>query len=294
MSSGLLRLVVVTDPGYSQPMTNYRLGLPAWGQKGWDGEYFEVAPDRLAHYARVFNTVEGNTTFYATPSAQTIASWRAQLSGFDFRACFKLPRVITHERATRNDILRFLKVMEPIAQHLGPFLVQFPEAVGPEDTDHIRSILGQLPADIGAALELRHPDFFLQDVTFDQYFEDTGCFRTIMDTRPIFLQDSNNAAIDEARQRKPRLPVHPCASNNGVLVRLVLHTDEDHNKEYYAGWSKQVARWLHTGVKVFMMVHCADNQYSPRMARRFHEALHIHVQDLSELPPWPVAQQSLF
>ncbi|MEM7366487.1 MAG: DUF72 domain-containing protein [Pseudomonadota bacterium] len=294
MSPDRRHLVVVTDPGYAQPMTNYRLGLPAWGHKGWDSEYFDVVPDRLAHYARVFNTVEGNTTFYATPSAQTIASWRAQLAGSDFRACFKLPRAITHERATRNDILRFLKVMDPIAQHLGPFLVQFPEAVGPEDTDHIRSILGQLPVDIGAALELRHPDFFLHDATFDEYFEDTGCFRTIMDTRPIFLHDSNNAVIDEARQRKPRLPVHPCATNNGVLVRLVLHTDEDYNEEYYTGWSEQVAAWIRDDVDVFMMIHCADNQYSPRMARRFHEVLQAGTEDLPTLPPWPLAQQSLF
>ena len=33
----------------------------------------DAGSDLLSHYCQVFNAVEGNTTFYAWPSAQTVA-----------------------------------------------------------------------------------------------------------------------------------------------------------------------------------------------------------------------------
>ena len=54
----------------------YRLGLPAWAFAGWRGRYFTARPSQLASYARVFNAVEGNTTFYRTPDAATVTRWR--------------------------------------------------------------------------------------------------------------------------------------------------------------------------------------------------------------------------
>jgi len=49
----------------------YFLGCPIWSNKDWVGELF--APDAkqkdfLQQYASVFNTVEGNTTFYGLPT----------------------------------------------------------------------------------------------------------------------------------------------------------------------------------------------------------------------------------
>lgn len=281
-------------PRYAPTMTDYRLGLPAWRHNGWEGEYFDDVPDRLAHYASVFSTVEGNTTFYATPSSETIQNWRSQLSGLDFRACFKLPRSITHDRGTRRDLLRFLKVMDPILEHAGPFLVQFPDSVGTDNADHIRRILMELPADIGAALEVRHPDFFDHEATFNRHFEDTGCFRTVMDTRPVFQHDGSDPTVAEARKRKPNLPVFTKAVNNGVLVRLVLHPNGHWNADYYTTWSEQVAEWIRSGTKVIMMIHCANNQYCPGMARQFHEHLQTVAPEVGALDDWPMSQQSLF
>jgi uncharacterized protein YecE (DUF72 family) len=58
------------------PALGYYLGLPAWGFPGWSGTYFPRpagSESALGHYARVFNTVEGNTTFYRVPDAPTVA-----------------------------------------------------------------------------------------------------------------------------------------------------------------------------------------------------------------------------
>ena len=59
------------SPTAPQHGGHYFLGLPAWAFPGWKNRYFIDAPSRLASYASVFNAVEGNTTFYALPTADT-------------------------------------------------------------------------------------------------------------------------------------------------------------------------------------------------------------------------------
>ena len=62
-----------------QPLPYY-LGLPLWSNTHWKGSLFgaDAKPaDFLAQYAQVFNAVEGNTTFYAVPSAEMVSRWLA-------------------------------------------------------------------------------------------------------------------------------------------------------------------------------------------------------------------------
>ena len=78
----------------------YYLGCPGWGLKSWVGRLFPPgtrSTEFLERYAEVFNTVEGNTTFYALPAAETVDRWRAQVPD-QFRFCFKFPRTITHDK----------------------------------------------------------------------------------------------------------------------------------------------------------------------------------------------------
>ncbi|MBL9015869.1 MAG: DUF72 domain-containing protein, partial [Myxococcales bacterium] len=63
-------------------LAGYYLGCPGWGIKTWIGRLFAPGTkdkDFLARYAEVFNSVEGNTTFYALPTADTVARWRASV-----------------------------------------------------------------------------------------------------------------------------------------------------------------------------------------------------------------------
>ena len=41
--------------------------------------------------------MEGNTTFYATPTPEIVERWRDQVPE-TFRFCFKLPKTVTHDR----------------------------------------------------------------------------------------------------------------------------------------------------------------------------------------------------
>ncbi|MBW4535938.1 MAG: DUF72 domain-containing protein [Pleurocapsa minor HA4230-MV1] len=78
---------------------NFYLGCAVWSYKDWVGNLYPPKSqprDFLNLYSRRFTTVEGNTTFYAIPSAQTIEKWVEQTPpGFKF--CPKLHRQITHQ-----------------------------------------------------------------------------------------------------------------------------------------------------------------------------------------------------
>ncbi len=276
----------------------YRIGLPAWRFAGWDNRYFDPGTNRLRQYASVFGTVEGNTTFYATPSASTVADWRAQLSDLDFKCCFKLPRNVTHAPGGRTELLSFLRALEPLQEVMGPFLVQLPASVSQAHVNWITNLLTHLPRDIGHALEVRHPDFFHRPETFNQHFDQTGSFRVIMDARPIHLHAPSHPEVQAARHEKPDLPVYAATANGGVMVRLVLHPDESYNTEYYAFWQAQVATWLADDVSVYMMIHCPDNLHCPAQAEHFHQGLMTRLSGsgiaLPPLPAWPVSQPSLF
>lgn len=71
-----------------------------WGLKAWVGSFFPAGAKQrefLALYSRRLQTVEGNTTFYATPDVATVERWRAETPP-GFRFCFKFPQSISHHQ----------------------------------------------------------------------------------------------------------------------------------------------------------------------------------------------------
>ncbi len=74
----------------------YFLGCPQWQHPDWTSR-LPPGQSPLARYSSALNCVEGNTTFYATPSQEQCRQWRSQVPD-DFRFLLKFPRLITHDR----------------------------------------------------------------------------------------------------------------------------------------------------------------------------------------------------
>ena len=273
--------------------TLYRIGLPAWAYAGWQNRYFE-GRNRLRQYASVFNTVEGNTTFYATPSASTVRDWLAQVKDLDFKFCFKLPKTVTHQPGGKKLLAEFLSALAPLESHLGPFQVQLPSVVGPDHIGWIRGLLDSLPSENGYALEVRHPDFFEGTNRFNDYFGDLNCMRTIMDARPIHLEAPNHPEVLAARHEKPDLPIYIEPGPAGTMVRLVLHPDDSYNDHYYEEWVSATSRWLGDESPVYMMMHCPNNLHCPPQARKFQSMLSAKTDVVTQLNDWPMPQSQLF
>jgi uncharacterized protein YecE (DUF72 family) len=233
--------------------------------------------------------VEGNTTFYRIPTAELVAKWRDTVSQTDFRFCFKLPRSVTHDRRPDFDALtQLLRAIEPLGDHIGPLLVQFPGRTGPHDLDRIEAVLKRLPRYFPCALEVRHPRFFDQSHSLDRLLERFGCARVAMDTRALYRGDPGHHEVSAARHEKPDLPVPDAVHNDLRFLRLVLHPSDDTNEEVLTEWAGRIAEDLEAGRRVFAFIHCPNNLHCPKFAQRFHRYLRTKTfHPIAALPPWP-------
>src|SRR5688572_26294507 len=110
----------------------YYVGTSGWVYPHWRKRFYpEKLPQRLwfEHYAKHFDTVEVNNTFYRLPAERAVTKWREQApDGFIYAV--KASRYLSHItrlRASREPLARFLETVAPLCAHLGPVLVQLPE-----------------------------------------------------------------------------------------------------------------------------------------------------------------------
>lgn len=138
-------------------MAEIRLGAQSWSYPDWVGPFYPAGArqgDFLRHYARVFDTVELDSTFYGTPRPSQVQSWAANTPP-DFVFSAKLPRTITHERRLVDCAEELARFLDVIGQ-LGPLLIQLPPDFRSEERPALEDFLALLPADHRFAAEFRH------------------------------------------------------------------------------------------------------------------------------------------
>lgn len=279
----------------------YHLGCPAWGMKSWIGRLFPKGTkqkDFLGHYAQVFNTVEGNTTFYALPKVDTVTRWNAETPD-SFRFCFKFPKKITHEKLLKNAtdyVEGFLHRVAPLGDKLGTLMVQLPPRYGFKQLSRLGEFLDALPSDFHYGVELRNTVFFNGDeeqrAAFDLLAERNVDIVT-MDARGLHASD--NPAVAEVQRRKPNNPIVMRATGPRPIVRVVPHDDFEAGLPFIAPWLDQLTTWISEGRQPYLFMHAPDDTFAPGNAYRFHELLSERL-DVGTLPPLPDgdAQQGLF
>lgn len=146
-----------------------RLGCQGWNYPAWVGPFFPErtrATDFLATYARAFDTVEVDSTFYAIPAARTVRGW-ADRTPSHFTFALKLPQEITHERRfvdARDVAERFFDAARELGPQLGPVLIQCGPDLSPDEAPAVEDFLGTLPGDIAFAIEFRQRAWITESV----------------------------------------------------------------------------------------------------------------------------------
>lgn len=263
----------------AEPTPTLRVGCPMWAFKPWIGTFYPAGTPQnrlLGMYTSRFDTVEGNTTFYAVPEAKTVARW-AEQTPEHFRFVLKMPQRITHELRLRNaeaDVAEFVERFEPLADRLGPTFVQLPASFGPGDLEVLRGFLSRLPTERLWALEVRHRDFFVGgrfEQPLDELLRELGVDRVIMDARCVHAGPANTPQeVDEIRS-KPNLPVRPVATSGSPIVRFIGQTDPEANPHFWEPWVSVCVRWLEEGLSPYLFIHTPDNVATPHLALRFRE-----------------------
>jgi uncharacterized protein YecE (DUF72 family) len=273
------------------------LGCPIWSFKGWLGSFYPEGTkpsDFLREYARRLTTVEGNTTFYAAPGPEKLASWAEEMPE-TFRFCPKLPRTISHAGPLQEHIEEaqaFIQVMRWLGTRLGPMFLQLPPRYAPRLLDDLGAFLRAWPAGIPLAVEVRHPQWFEsphQDNLIGLLTELEKA-RVVIDTRPIrslsgdpVLEGSVYQRMLEARERKPDLPIPTQREVGFTFLRYIGHPVLDRNAGFIAEWADHLAGALEQGREAYVFCHCPDERLDPWLCREFHQ----QVTARFPIPPLP-------
>jgi uncharacterized protein YecE (DUF72 family) len=161
------------------------IGTSGWYYDEWVAPFYDTKKGMFTHYSKVFSTTEVNSTFYRYPSHRMVQGWyRTAPPGFIF--ALKLPRVITHDKWLRldegveDDTERFIELVKPLAEKLGPILIQLRPKFNYEDhSENLESYLETLPRNYEWAVEFRHLSW-MRPETYEM-LERQGAAFTIVD-----------------------------------------------------------------------------------------------------------------
>ncbi len=272
-----------------------------WANRAWVGPYFPASTRsgaELAVYAQWCNAVEGNTTFYALPDAETVDRWR-EMAPPGFRFLFKVPREVTHDRKLRHadaELRVFLERIAPLRECMGPLSVQLPASFEPEDLPVLDRFLAEVPRDVSWSVEVRHRDFEADgpaEREVNDLLHRHGVDRVLIDTRALFAAPPKTREEHEAWENKPRLAVRPVATAADPVVRFIGQSNAEATAHHWQPWVAKVAAWIEQGRRPHVMIHTPDNRLAPELNRRFHCEVAARVPTLEPLPdpPPPAAAQ---
>jgi uncharacterized protein YecE (DUF72 family) len=109
---------------------NVHIGTSGWSYADWEGPFYPAgtpARDYLGAYAKTFDVVEVDSTYYRTPSSKMVQGW-AERTPPHFRFALKVPGEITHNKILHQagvDMDRFLAALEPLGDKALCVLLQF-------------------------------------------------------------------------------------------------------------------------------------------------------------------------
>jgi uncharacterized protein YecE (DUF72 family) len=272
-------------------MPSLFLGAPMWGYKPWVGSFFPKATrqkDFLREYSRRLNTVEGNTTFYALPDADTVTRWRDEASdGFAF--CLKVPKRISHELRLTNahdETGAFVDRLRLLGAKCGPAFLQLPPSFSARNLPELQDYLRGWPSDLELAVEPRHTDFFgRHEAEFDALLRAHGMARGIFDTTGLFATAAadTDAFGREARDKKPRFPFRDTRTAAFAFVRFVGPSDVAATGPWLAPWVERLTHWLGANNRCYFFCHAPDDVYAPTVCQMVHTQVAQHIA-LTPLP----------
>jgi len=255
---------------------NLRIGCGSWADDEYVGLLYPTklpAKERLRGYAAHFNYAEVNSTYYALPRPETVATWIEQTPP-GFRFDLKLHRAFSQspaKSAAGPMVARLRAAAEPLvqAERFGVFFLVAPPTFGPdrhglEEFDPLRQAL----APHRLAIELRHSGW----VEGAQRDRSLAFFRT---RQLVWI------CVDMPRIRESTImPPEDIVTNSGVAY-LRLHgrnprwlearsAEERHAYEYPAPQLTELAARIRRLAAEAREVHVVANNhaadYAPRAA----------------------------
>jgi uncharacterized protein YecE (DUF72 family) len=144
------------------------IGTSGYSYKQWKGSFYpaKLGPrEMLGYYARHFDSVEINSSFYRMPTEKTLMQWEAQVPEH-FVFALKASRRITHLKRLKgveDELSYLLNTSGILGKRLGPILFQLPPNMK-KDVSRLVEFLKLLPGQCKAAIEFRNDSWFDEEV----------------------------------------------------------------------------------------------------------------------------------
>jgi uncharacterized protein YecE (DUF72 family) len=142
---------------------NVHVGTSGWHYGHWKGAFYPAdlpLSKRFDYYARHFDVVELNNTFYRLPTESAVENWKdSSPSGFHFAV--KGSRFITHMKKLKDPEIaleRFFERVDLLGRKLGPLVFQLPPHWSIDEA-RLRDFLHALPRRHKYAFEFRDPSW---------------------------------------------------------------------------------------------------------------------------------------
>jgi uncharacterized protein YecE (DUF72 family) len=234
-----------------------RVGTSGWVYQHWRSLFY---PDHLrqsdwfAYYARLFDTVEINNSFYRLPSAATFAAWREQAPP-DFMYAVKASRFLTHMKKLRDPeepLQRLFERVRCLGVTLGPVLYQLPPR-WQVNLSRFEAFLAALPQGYTHVVEFRDASWLI-DAVF-RLMERYCVAHCIHDMQPLKIPARITAA-----------PVY-----------LRFHGDPAHGGDYQETaletWAQQIRDWRDQGLDVYVYFNNDIGGYALEDAKTLRKLL---------------------
>jgi len=268
----------------------YYLGCPSWSENAWRDYLYPPdakSADFLNLYCQVFNAVEGNTTFYASPAASTVERW-AETMPAHFRFTAKFPGDISHGGDLREQLTAaetFTQLLSPLGERVSPLWLQLSKSFTPQRLPELAGFIDGLQRPL--AVEVRHDEFFAKgdsERQLNRLLLDRGVERICLDPRALFSCTSTDPSVLHAQAKKPRVPARPAAFTQFPQVRFIGHPELEANDPFLLSWVEKIAEWIEEGRTPYIFLHTADNLLAAKLAQRFHARLMLRLPGLPALP----------
>lgn len=267
------------------------------GCQGWNYEDWVTGPTErvfyprgtraagmLEIYARVFETVEVDSTFYAIPPTTTFEGWAKRTPpGFTFS--LKLPQAITHELGLGTGsaalLEEFCERARTLKERLASVLIQLPPQfeLNKENGLALRAFLPRLPRDIPFSIEFRSPGWLKQTV-FD-FLAEHNVALALVEGQWITPEDNRHLAEHPTADF---IYIRWMGARNLTRFDLVQRPQDENLHD----WSKMISRLAQRVSHVYAYFSNFYEGHAPASANKLKRLLGqpvIEAADLEDQPP---------
>ena len=251
------------------------VGCAKWGRKDWIGKIYPPGTkeaDFLPLYARSFNSIELNATFYKIPSFRQAQEWSSK-AGAGFLFSPKISNSISHIHRLKNTterMDRFLSGIAGFGPTLGPVFLMLHPGMGPKSLDTIEAFLQSIPKEIKIFVELRH----------EGWYESAEISETVFQ---MLERNGAGAVITDVAGRRDCL--HTRLTTPEAFIRFVGNDLHPTDYSRVDAWIQRIKTWMDAGLsRVYFYLHENTELHSPVIAKYAVEQFNKHCGTQLQVP----------